>query len=720
MSVAANQADVDIDLGRLASAVWRRRAAILLVTFAAAAAAFLLAMTMDSLYKAETRILIAPREPVYLNNAGADATFDERTVASQVEILKSADLIKTVARRLDLASRTEFDPAGEPSLPETLLIALGLADNPLDQPAGERVLKSFYEKLTVYVVPNSRIVAIEFSARDPQLAANVANALADAYLEFNAGLKIENNSDASAWLEPEIEELSANVREAEEKVAQYRAEKGLLLVGERETIADRQLADISAELSRVRAERADAEARARTVRAALENGENLGTIGDVLNSANVQRLRERESALRAQIADLSVTLLDGHPRMKALKAQLQALEEQIVAETRKTLESLENNAELAALREEELVGRLNALKANSAQEGEEAVRLRELEREAAAQRQLLETYLARYRESASRSEPASAAADARVISRAVPAAEPYFPKTGPIIIVAALAAFLLSAVWVMLSELLSGRALKPAEGALEAQEADPAVPVAATVATPSADERNEPATREEAVAPEEPEAIEPPPLPLAPTAAAERSDFSVEAVAEQLLGERTRLAISVSPEGDRGSLNTVMLARTVAAEGARVLLVDLTGSGCPTELMAESRHMAGLTDLLCGEVAIADAIHADRLSEAQIVPQGNANMRRAMRAVDRLPMIFDVFVEAYDLVLVECGATDAESVARIARSGEVEIILSLVRPDGDELEATLTDFFAEGFEDVLLMNPGEDPDGPGTRRSAVA
>ena len=81
------------------------------------------------------------------------------------------------------------------------------------------------------------------------------------------------------------------------------------------------------------------------------------------------------------------------------------IEQQILGEIRKVLSSLESNAKVARIREEELTAQLNALKAGSAREGEEAVELRSLEREAAAQRELLETYLSRYREAASRTEP---------------------------------------------------------------------------------------------------------------------------------------------------------------------------------------------------------------------------------------------------------------------------------------------------------------------------
>ena len=390
----------------------------------------------------------------------------------------------------------------------------------------------------------------------------------------------------------------------------------------------------------------------------------------------------------------------------------------MLAETRKVLSGLENNAKLGTLREEELVSQINSLKAGSAREGEETVQLRSLERDAASQRDLLETYLARYRESASRSEPKSTPADARVISQAVPASETYYPKTIPIVIVAALAALLLSSIWVMLSELFSGRALKPVRGFMDEHDFDAvadadlatlnshaATPVHVSADSPAdiavgapvdvaEDDEFEnigaPAAASPVVAPAPTRKMSSSLLssaPPEPTVSAkpepaqdEVSDFTVDAVADQLLTDETALAICVSPEGDEGSATAVMLARTVAGEGARILLIDLTGSGCPTDLMAESARLPGLTDLLCGEITIADAIHGDRLSDAQIIPRGNANGRRAMRAVERLPMILDALTDTYDLVIVECGPADAASVARIARVDGTEIILSVVRP----------------------------------------
>jgi uncharacterized protein involved in exopolysaccharide biosynthesis/Mrp family chromosome partitioning ATPase len=597
----------------------------------------------------------------------------------------------------------EFDPTADPSAVSDILVMLGVKKNPLDLPPEERVLKEFQEKLQVYQVEKSRVIAIQFTSQDPRLAAAIPNAMAKVFLSLQSGAKLDSNSEASRWLEPEIANLREKVRDAEAKVANYRASSDLLLTGDAGgTFATKQLNDISTELARVRGERANAEARAENVRAALASGRAVDTLNDVVASPMIQRLKETESNVQGQIADLSTTLLDGHPRLKALKSQLQGIRAQIVSETKKILGSLENEANVGRLRERQLVAQLNTLKATSAKAGEDEVGLRALEREATAQRQLLETYLARYREATSRSGENAAPADARVISQAVEPTERHFPKVLPITIVAALSSFLVCCVVIMLSELFSGRALRPVD------QLEPDV---------EEEKRREPVTKQAAPAANR--------TPIVPETApddgdeAVDDDFSIESVAEHLCADNVRVAISVSPAGDAGSTNSVLLARLVAEEGRKIVLIDLTGTACPTRLMAQSTDLPGITNLLVGAVPFTETIHADRVSDAHIIPQGDADPVLAMRGIERLQMIIDALSNVYDTVLVECGPADVGAVRKVARSKDTNIIISAPSVANGEIVALVTGFAEEGFSEIVLMTgTGYPQSGKPGRRAA--
>lgn len=720
--------DVDIDLGGLFRAIWRRRGRVLLATVAFGGLAFIGANLMSPEYQGEARLLIESRQAEFSGANQAqpqtgDSQFDESGISSQVQVLRSADLIKQVAREMKLYELPEFDPTTNPSAISDVLVMLGIKKNPLDLPPEERVLKEFQKKLQVYQVEKSRVIAMQFTSEDPKLASAIPNAMAKVFLSLQSGAKLDSNSEASRWLEPEIANLREKVRDAEAKVAGYRASSDLLLTGETGgTFATKQLNDISTELARVRGERANAEARAENVRTALASGRAVDTLNDVVASPMIQRLKETESNIQGQIADLSTTLLDGHPRLKGLKSQLQGIRAQILSETRKILGSLENEANVAQLRERQLIAQLNTLKANSAKAGEDEVGLRALEREATAQRQLLETYLARYREATSRSGENAAPADARVISQAVEPTEVSFPKVLPITIVAAFASFLVSCVVIMLSELFSGRALRPVgrrdeevfdDEPLEIQPAE-IKRVPETVTRPVPTQAAPIISREPIVAatvapePAEPEIAEP-----------EEDDFSIVSVADHLSADDVRVAISVSPAGDEGSANAVALARMVAEEGRKIVLIDLTGSACPTRLMAQTADLAGITNLLVGEVPFTETIHADRLSDAHIIPQGDADPVLAMRGIERLQMIIDALSNAYDTVLIECGPADVNAIRKVTRARDTKIIISAPSVGNEEIIDLITGFGEADFGEIVLMTgTGYPQPGNSGRRAA--
>ncbi|WP_105402985.1 exopolysaccharide transport family protein [Neorhizobium sp. T7_12] len=736
--------DVDIDLGRVISAVWERKGRILGATIVAAALALVGTTLMKPSYKGETRLLIESRSP---NLSGGDAAaqandplLDSLNITSQAQLLQSTDLIKRVARDLNLAKLKEFDPAAQSFLPDPLVL-IGLKQDPMSLDPEDRVIQEFREKLDVYAVENSRVIAIEFSSRDPKLAADIPNRMAEVYLQLQSGAKLDTHSETAKWLEPEIANLTQKVKVAEKKVADYRSSNGLFQTTETNSFSTQQLNDISTELARIRGERANAEARAENVRTALKAGRASDTLSDVVGSQVIQRLKEAEANLQAQISDSSTSLLEGHPRLKGLRGQLSGIRQQIESETKKILASLENEAEMSRIRERQLMGQLNGLKADSAKTGEEEVGLRALEREAVAQRQLLETYLARYREATSRLEGNSSPADARVVSKAVEPSEPYFPKIIPIVIVVSLATFIFGCLIVIVNELFSGRALRPSSVREIDDEIVPAVgasaPAAAAAPLPvhqmqaeaARFDRPEPAREsaknaaalayakiaEQSLAEKESEAEE-----AVAVAEVDDSGFTIGSVAHYLQRHDVPVAIAISPGGDEGSTATVMLAREIAESGRTVVLVDMTGSAAPTQMMVENPKLPGITDLLCGETAFGDAIHPDRLSDAHIIPHGASDPARAMRGVDRLSMVIDALADAYDLVLIECGPAEIAGISRLTRNAMAEIVLSVPGFKDEEVAELVTDFEAAGYSNLLVMaqTAGRHSPRPGKRRAA--
>jgi uncharacterized protein involved in exopolysaccharide biosynthesis/Mrp family chromosome partitioning ATPase len=762
--------DVDVDLGRLFSSIAANWVRILLIALVVTGLAFALAWFATPKYKAETRLLIETRESVFTRpdaqERNPDAILDQEGVTSQVEVITSTDLLKQVAGELNLAQHAEFEAKGELSLPRRLLLLVGIGSDPNEIPPEERVLKAFREKLNVYRVDNSRVIVIEFSSVDPKLAADVANRLADAYIANQRAAKLQSNSDATEWLGPEIEDLRQRVKDAEARVADYRSKSDLLIGQNNTVLSTQQLSELSQELSRVRASRSAAEATAESVRAALRDGTSVENLPSVLESPLIQRLRERQVQLKADIADLSTSLLGNHPRIRALNSQLADLDQQITAEARKVLAGLETQAQTARFRERQLVADLNQLKAESARAGNEEVELRALEREATAQRELLESYLTRFREASSRSDRNYLPADARIFSRAIAPSEPYFPKVLPITIAAFVASLLLMAIFTMLAELFSGRAMRPAyrplsEPADYEDEPEPRPAAVHVAPEPVAVVVPEPvvaAQAPEPAAPAEPrmsigdelklafsklrgdaekqaasdivtETVEQPKEPPSPPVArpawggieklawpkaepvsAPVEDMSgsggidVAEAAEQLIVSGKDRAIFLSPEGDEAAASAVLVAREIADAGMKVVLLDLTSSGAASIPMLESRNYPGITNLLCSEVQFTDVIHGDLYSDCHIVPVGTANAGRAMRAAERLPMILDSLNTAYDMVIVECGPADPSALGRL-ESDRTEVVLSVLDAKDRSVLDAEKGLDVSGYRDAMKVTP---------------
>ncbi|GHC79140.1 tyrosine-protein kinase family protein [Limoniibacter endophyticus] len=148
--------------------------------------------------------------------------------------------------------------------------------------------------------------------------------------------------------------------------------------------------------------------------------------------------------------------------------------------------------------------------------------------------------------------------------------------------------------------------------------------------------------------------------------------------ARKLEDEETKRILFVSPDGEGGSAASIRYARERADKGGRVVLVDMTTEGVIARPTLEGSVKAGITDLLSGSARYADAIHADLYSDTHIVPLGRVDPERAMRDADRLPIILNALAVAYDVVVIECGASSAEGLHRLADKS-CSICISVVR-----------------------------------------
>jgi polysaccharide biosynthesis transport protein len=705
-SSAASQPG-DIDLRALGDALSRQRRWIIVPTVAALVLSLIVVNLITSRYKSEARILIDGRENVFLR-PNADRTeerpaLDPEAVTSQVQLVLSRDLAREIIKKNKLAERPEFDPVLSGMSPlKSLLALVGIGRDPFSMTPEERVLDAYYERLTVYAVDKSRVIVIEFQSRDPELAARVANSIADGYQVLQQDARQEQAKVASQVLSKKIDDLRKVVAEDEAKVEDFRSKSNLFIGTNNTTLSNQQMGELNTQLNNARALKSDADAKARMIRDMLKGDKPLEA-SDVLNSELMRRLFEQRVTLRTQLAEQSSTLLGNHPRIKELKAQIADLDHQIRDEAAKTARSLANDAILAGGRVEELTASLDRLKKQATATNGQDVQLRALEREAKAQSDLLETYLARYREATTRENSDTAAAEGRIISRAIVSNTPAYPKKLPIVLIATLATLLLSSGVIVTGELLRMTAPRAAAALI--------APIAAVLPA-----KAEPIDASAApLAPAEP--------PVEAEAAAEPDEQPQEIPAS--LSEIERLAANLRNAGEAGHKVTILgtapgdsiaqtaltLARLLARD-ARVVVVDLAASSPTIAAMSVDPTAPGLAELMQGDASYSQVITRDRLSRVHLVNAGRPGFDRTQLQSPRMALAIDALLRVYDHVLIDAGAaSDLPAELLTAKACAVVVPESSMPQDARALMCE--QLKAVGFSDVtMLANPATGTDAP--------
>jgi uncharacterized protein involved in exopolysaccharide biosynthesis len=715
---AAASESGDLDLRAMGQALARKRGWIIAPTVLAAVLSVTAVNMVTTRYKSEARILIDGRENVFLRPNGERNeernALDPEAVTSQVQLLLSRDLAREIIKKNKLAERPEFDPVLQGLSPlKSVLALVGIGRDPFSLTPEERVLDAYYDRFTAYAVDKSRVIVIEFQSHDPELAARVANSIADGYLVLQQGARQDQAKSASQWLSGEIENLRKKVADAESRADDFRSKSSLFVGTNNTTLSNQQMGELNTQLNNARALKSDAESKARLIREMLQSGKSIEA-SEVLNSELIRRLSEQRVTLRGQLAEQSSTLLDGHPRIKELKAQLADLDRQLREEASKISRSLDNDARIASGRVEGLSASLEQLKKQASSTNGQDVQLRALEREAKAQRDLLESYLAKYREANTRENIDAAPADGRIISRASVSNTPAYPKKLPIVLIATLATLMLSAGAIITGELL--RMTAPRATAAFAL-APPTVRVPAAAASiagePEREPELQPEQEPEAESAAEPES-EPEPEPTAvPSASAPdmMSAFSeIERLADDLLdagAAARKITVLGTASNESITLTALAIARLIARK-AKVVVVDLVASSSTIAAVSVDPGAPGLAELMLGKASFAQIITKDRLSRVHLVNSGRPGSDPALLQLPRLGLAIDALLRVYDHVVLNAGTAfdlPAELLAAQARA--------VVVPDAAmaaDARTTMCDQLrAVGFDEVTMLSGPAQP-----------
>ncbi len=564
-------------------------------------------------------------------------------------------------------------------LPPDWLIATGLAE---ERPASEMsneaasgprkrlAIEGFQGRLKVTQEGRSYVIGIRFTSADPEKAAAVANRSAEIYVEDQLERERAAVSKGSAWLDSRLDALQEEVRAAEEAVERYRAEHGLIEL-DRGSLSDQELSNYNSQLIQARAELAQRQARLRMIDELRAQEETLEGIPEVVASPLYLELWRQDAELASARAELASTYGDNHPQMAALSADMANARRRMAVEVDRIVQALEDEAAILGRQIQLFENELDKAKNLSVENRQAAVRLRELERQALATRQLYQSFLERYKVTEERTEMIEP--DVRVIASAVPPTAP--SSASPMLF--GLVGFTFSSVAGMLLALFLERADRAVRSG---KQLETQLGLSCLSLVPELKPATLKGCRPHEYVLDRPSSAYAQALMVV--------DAALEATAD---GSRPHVIQITSSVPDEGKTTLAAgLATVIAQQGDRVVLLDLD-----LHKASVTRELIGLEDTNANENGNLDLTGCDgNLPEIKRDPKSQVDVlsfkregfsaHRLLRS-KRMEALISLLRSSYDTIIIDCppalGMSDSKRIARL-----VDAILLLVRWGKTSLE----------------------------------
>lgn len=298
-----------------------------------------------------------------------EATVDLGMVHTQIEILKSPNISLSVIKDLRLTEDPEFvgGSGGLLGAAFKLMTKLLVLDEPLsDVQLTQRALAAFESRRTVSRVGQTYVMEIAFQSLEPSKAAQVANAIADAYILDELASKYQATRRAGVWLQDRIKELRTQVSDADRAVVDFKRANNIIETGSGRLINEQQLSEVNSQLILARAATAETKARLDRIRDVMKHDVPDASVAEALHSEIIIRLRNQYLDYAAKERVWEDRYGANHMAALNLRSQMLELRRNITDEMKKIAESTKSDFEIALAREQSLVSSLANVVADSA------------------------------------------------------------------------------------------------------------------------------------------------------------------------------------------------------------------------------------------------------------------------------------------------------------------------------------------------------------------
>lgn len=412
-----------MNLNTLVAILLARKWAIIASTLVAIAAAILLNLLTPKSYTASTDLLVDGRGLDPISGQSQPTRLTGAYIATQADIIRSRNVATKVIAELGLQNS-----------PAMIKAAKLNGDHALDQ---QRMLGFLAQGLIVIPKRDSSVLTIAFNSTDPKLAAELADAFAQAYMYTNLELRTEPAKQTTLWYNQQLTGLRTELIDKQNTLSSYQEEHNILASSDRLDLESAKLAELSSMLIAVQNERLNSQSRsdqiANTKRGLLETR--------ALDNPQVQKLATDLAQAQARLSELATQVGENHPQYRQALSEVDALKKQMSRMLELISGSLQSSVELSQAREDQLKAELAAQKELVLQLSRNRNELTLLKQEADNAQSAYDDALARTAQT--RLESQIAATDVAVLNSAVVPTRPTSPKPAMTIVLACFAGLLL-------------------------------------------------------------------------------------------------------------------------------------------------------------------------------------------------------------------------------------------------------------------------------------
>ncbi|MCF8062818.1 MAG: GumC family protein [Deltaproteobacteria bacterium] len=343
------------------------------------------------------------------------------TFNTHFELIRARPVMERVIQKLDLTLKDLAPRDGKPpfapvnairqfigTLKKNVKLLIGW-DKRQEQQQGGGITPTPLDETTVLVqtlqgmvqimpIEETRLVRLSVMSPIPQVARDVANAAAQAYIDFNLANRLESSQDTLSWLTDNLYETKKQLEDAEQDFLAYKQDARLVSLEDTQQVTAQKVREFNEEYIKARNKRVELDAKLRELRQIAQSGKNVPHVRSLLENPLINELYARLVKAEVELESLSKVYKSKHPKIVQVETDIENTRQKLHSELLKEIENLKSERAVLVSREQVLLKTMQDFEAEALDTNRKELRYNILQRNVEMNKNLYDTLLSRMKE----------------------------------------------------------------------------------------------------------------------------------------------------------------------------------------------------------------------------------------------------------------------------------------------------------------------------------